>query len=140
MGGGFDISILSVPDAGYSRNLSCVPHLYYAFICNKKNMMPRVEQELLTLPEFLSPPPFCIGIRFIRWLVLCVCFVDRSLSVCLFSFGHCVVCPSSIYGFWLPLWYCQRLLYLIMTGHNWGKKRIICYDNPLQLTRKWWRP
>jgi len=26
-----------------------------------------------------------------------------------FSFGHCVVC-SSIYGFWLPLWYLQTLL------------------------------
>ena len=27
-----------------------------------------------------------------------------------FSFGHCVVCSSSIYGFWLPLWYLQTLL------------------------------
>jgi hypothetical protein len=34
----------------------------------------------------------------------------RSLFVlCPFSFGHCVVC-SSIYGFWLPLWYLQTLL------------------------------
>jgi hypothetical protein len=31
-------------------------------------------------------------------------FVDRCLSFCTFSFGHCFVC-SSIYGFWLPLWY-----------------------------------
>jgi hypothetical protein len=22
-----------------------------------------------------------------------------------FSFGHCVICSSLIYGFWLPLWY-----------------------------------
>jgi hypothetical protein len=29
----------------------------------------------------------------------------RSLFVlCTFSFGHCVICSSSIYGFWLPLW------------------------------------
>ena len=28
----------------------------------------------------------------------------------LFSFGHCVVFPSPIYGFWLPLWYLQTLL------------------------------
>ena len=28
-----------------------------------------------------------------------VCFVDRCLSFCTFSFGHCVVCSSSIYGF-----------------------------------------
>ena len=39
-----------------------------------------------------------------------VCFVDRCLSFCTFSFGHCVVCSSSIYGFWLPLWYLQTLL------------------------------
>ena len=28
-----------------------------------------------------------------------VCFVDRCLSLCTFSFGRCVVCSSSIYGF-----------------------------------------
>jgi hypothetical protein len=32
-------------------------------------------------------------------------FVDRCLSFCIFSFGHCVVCSSSIDGFWLHLWY-----------------------------------
>ena len=34
-------------------------------------------------------------------LVLCVCFVDRCLFFGTFSFDHYVVCPSSIYGFWL---------------------------------------
>jgi len=43
-------------------------------------------------------------------LGLCVCFVDRCLSFCPFSCGHCIVCSSSIYGFWLPLWYLQTLL------------------------------
>jgi hypothetical protein len=46
------------------------------------------------------------------WLKLqlaATCDVDRCLSFCTFSFGHCVVC-SSIYGFWLPLWYLQTLL------------------------------
>ena len=39
----------------------------------------------------------------------CMCMFCRSLFVlCTFSFGHCVVC-SSIYGFWLPLWYLQTL-------------------------------
>jgi hypothetical protein len=28
---------------------------------------------------------------------------------CTFSFGLCVVCSSSIYRFWLPLWYLQTL-------------------------------
>jgi hypothetical protein len=50
------------------------------------------------------------GVRVTRSLVLCACFVDRCLSFCMFSLGHCVICSSSIYGFWLPLWYFQTLL------------------------------
>ena len=59
----------------------------------------------LTLPEHLSSPSVFSGVRFARSLVFCVCFVNRCLAFCPFSFGHCVVCSSSIYGFWLPLWY-----------------------------------
>ena len=57
-----------------------------------------MEQELPVLPEHLSSPPVCSGVCVTISLVLCVCFVDRCLSFCPFSFGHCVVC-SSIYGF-----------------------------------------
>ena len=39
------------------------------------------------------------GVRVVRSLVVCVCFVDRSLSFYPFSLGNCVVCPSSIYRF-----------------------------------------
>ena len=46
-----------------------------------------------------------------RFLVLCVCFVDRYLSFYPFYCGHCAVCPSLIYEFWLPLWYLQALLF-----------------------------
>ena len=65
-----------------------------------------VHHVLLTLPEHLSSPPV---FSLTRSLALCVCFVDRCLSFCAFSFGHCVVCSSSICGFWLPLWYLQTL-------------------------------
>jgi hypothetical protein len=51
-----------------------------------------------------------MGVRVTRSLVLCVCFGDRCLSFCTFFFTHCVVCSSSIYRFWLPLWYLQTLL------------------------------
>ena len=57
-----------------------------------------------------SSPMVFSGVRDSRSLVLCVCFVDHCLSFCTFSFGHCVVCSSSIYGFWLHLWYLQTLL------------------------------
>ena len=44
-------------------------------------------------PEFT---PVFSGVRVTRSLVLCVCFVDRYLSFCPFSFGHCVFCPSQV--------------------------------------------
>jgi hypothetical protein len=59
--------------------------------------------------RWMSSPPVFSGVRVTRSLDLCACFVDRCLSFCTFSFGHCVVCSSSIYGFWLPLWYLQTL-------------------------------
>jgi len=74
--------------------------------------VPLVEQQLLTLPEHLSSSLVFSGVRATRLLALCVRFIDRCLSFCSFSFGHCVVCSSSIYGFWLRLWYLQILLIL----------------------------
>ena len=32
------------------------------------------------------------------------------ILVCPFSFGHCIVCPISIYGFWLMFWHLQTFL------------------------------
>jgi hypothetical protein len=58
-----------------------------------------VEQELSNLPEHLSSSPVFSGVRVTRFLVLYACFVDRCLSFCTFSFNHCVVCSSLIYGF-----------------------------------------
>ena len=69
-----------------------------------------VEQDLLTLQEHLYSPLVFSGVRISRSFVLYVCFVDRCLSLCTFSFDHCIVCSTSIYGFWLPLWNLQTLL------------------------------
>ena len=80
------------------------PHsrLITKFVTRLTRRVPLVQQELLTLSEHLSSPPVFSGVRVTRSLVLYVCFVDRCLSFCTFSFGHCVVYSSSIYGFWLP--------------------------------------
>jgi hypothetical protein len=37
-------------------------------------------------------------------------FVSHYLSLCTFSFDHCIACPSSIYGFWLLLLVSSNLL------------------------------
>ena len=42
----------------------------------------------------------------IFWPLCCLTVFDlQNLITPLVSFGHCVVWPSSIYRFWLPLWY-----------------------------------
>jgi hypothetical protein len=41
-------------------------------------MMSLVEQELLTLPEHLSPSPVFSGARVTRSLVFCVCFAPMQ--------------------------------------------------------------
>ena len=84
--------------------------LITGFVTRLTRRVSLVEQELFTLPEHLSSTPVFSGVRVTRSLVLYVCFVDRFLSFCTFSFDHCVVCSSSIYRFWLPLWYLQTLL------------------------------
>ena len=85
------------------------------FLTRFTRQVPLVEQELLTLPDYMSPPPVFSGVCVTRSLVLCVCFVDR----CLLFFGHCVVRPSSVYEFSLPLWYLQTLLTKILYQHEW---------------------
>jgi hypothetical protein len=82
---------------------------YHRFVTRLTLRVSLVERELLTLPEHLSSPPVYIGVRVTRSFVLYVCFVGRCLSFWTFYFGHCVVCSSSIYGLWLPLWYLQTL-------------------------------
>ena len=84
--------------------------LITGFVTRLTRRVSLVEQELLTLPEHLSSPPVFSGVCVSRYLVLCVCFVDLCLFFSTFSFGHCVVCSSSIYEFWFPLCYLQTLL------------------------------
>jgi hypothetical protein len=69
-----------------------------------------VEQEVLILsgvPEFT---PFFNGVDVAQSVVFCVLFCISLFVFCLLSFGHGIVCPSSIYGFPLPLWYYQGFL------------------------------
>ena len=90
------------------------PHswLITGFVTRITRRVPLVEQELLTLPEHLSSLPVLVGFVL---LVLCVCFIDRCLCFCSFSFGYYVVCSSSIYRLWLPLWYLHTLLVMYGT-------------------------
>jgi hypothetical protein len=42
----------------------------------------------------------------IFWSLCCLFFFYvRLLITSLVSFGHCIFCSTSMYGFWLPIWY-----------------------------------
>ena len=80
----------------------------YSWVCileYNHGRVPLVEQEW---SPFLSSSRFLVGFVLLIFLFFCVMFC-RSLFV-LFSFDHCVVCPFSIYVFWLPLWYPKTFL------------------------------
>ena len=91
-------------DHGYAplvlNTSQSLPHsrLITTFVTRLTRRMPLVEHELLTLPERLSSSLVFSGVRVTRSLVLYVCFVDRCLSFCTFSFGHCVFCWSQFEG------------------------------------------
>jgi hypothetical protein len=58
------------------------------------------------------------GVHVTRSLVLCVFSVERCLSICPVSFGHCVVCPS-IYDSDYPsgVYTAITLIQLLAGGH-----------------------
>ena len=76
----------------------------HSYVKPSLRRMSQQEHELLTLPENMNSPPVFSGVCVTRSLVLCVCFVDRCLSFCPFTFVHYFVWPSSIYG---------RMIYLL---------------------------
>ena len=52
---------------------------------------------------WFMPSDYHIGIS---WPLYRLSYFDLCLLITpLVSFGHCIVCPSSIDAFWLPLWY-----------------------------------
>jgi hypothetical protein len=63
------------------------------------------------LPRFtFSDNPFGI-----LWPLYFLSFLDlRFLITHLVSCGHCIVCPSSIYDFWFPLWYLVAIVLSVL--------------------------
>ena len=90
---------LNLIQIGFVYTLICFRWVSYSIIFLHLFIYTVLHQELPTLPEHLIYPlNTCCSILSVLWNVLYVCFVDRCLSFYLFSFGHCVVCSSSIYG------------------------------------------
>jgi hypothetical protein len=105
-------------------------HEYVPLIVNTSRSFP--SSRLITGTIYPSgAPAFTLsfsGVRVAQSLVLCVCFIYSCVSFCTFSFGHCVVCSSSIYGLWLPLWYLQTsTIILNRQSDNLNINLVWCY-------------
>jgi hypothetical protein len=91
-------------DHGYVQfvliTIRSVPHLWISTAVVRKETC--VEQELLTPVEHTSSPLDCSWVRVPPSSDFCVVFCRFSFSV-----GQCVVCPNSIYDYWLLLCYLQ---------------------------------
>ena len=67
---------------------------------------------VLSVPPRFTTSYYPFGIL---WTLYCLSFLDlRLLITHLVSCGHCVVCPSSIYDFWLPLWYVVVIVFSVL--------------------------
>jgi hypothetical protein len=108
----FDIRILITPLVSFDHCVVC-PSSIYGLWLPLWYLLAIVLSVLLRYTN--SDYPFGIF-----WPFCCLSFFDiRILITPLVSFGHCVVCPSSIYGFWLPLCYLQTSLkYRITHSHT----------------------
>ena len=93
-----DLRLLITPLVSCSHCIVC-PSSIYDFWLSLWYLMAIV---LSVLPRFTtSDYPFCI-----LWPLYCLSLLDlRLLITPLVSSGHCIVCPFSIYDFWLPPWY-----------------------------------
>ena len=86
-----------------SRSIQACVYLINTDVCifnRNRHIFPKSVNNCKYSPDTdICYPPVFSGLRVTRSLVLCVCFVDRYLSLCPFSFGQFVVCSSSISGF-----------------------------------------
>jgi hypothetical protein len=116
----FEWSVLALCKADIITISFCHMKVQHNYITRVAQRVPLVKQERLTLLEHLSCNEvrvdrslilyvmFCrsLFVLFFFWLLCCLSVFDlRLLITSLVYCGHCVVCPSSTYGFWLPLWY-----------------------------------
>jgi hypothetical protein len=83
---------------------------WYKLVKGKGAYYVRAMEHNSTFRSTWVHPRFLVGFVLLDLQFYMYVFVDRCLSFCTFSFGHCVVCSSSIYGFWLSLWYLQSRL------------------------------
>ena len=105
----FDLQILITPLVSFGHCVVC-PSSIYRFWLPLWCLLTIVLSERL---RFIDSD-YTFGIF---WPLCCLTFFDLQILITsLVSFGHCVVWQSSIYRFWLPLWY---LLAIVLSVLLW---------------------
>jgi hypothetical protein len=107
----FDILILITPLVSFGHCIVC-PSSIYGFWLPLWYLLAIVLSVLLRYTD----SDYQFGIF---WPLCYLSFFDiRILITPLVSFNHCVVCPSSIYGFWLPLWYLLAIVLSVLLRYT----------------------
>ena len=115
----FDLRIMIIPLVSFGHCVVC-PSLIYGLWLSLWYLLAIVLSVLLWFTDY--DYPFSIF-----WPLCCLSFFDlRIMIIPLVSFGHCVVCPSLIYGLWLSLWY---LLAIVLSVLLWFTD----YDYPFSI-------
>ena len=103
----FDLQILITPLVSFGH---CVvwPSSIYRFWLPLWYLLAIVLSVLL----WYTDSDYLFGIF---WPLCCLTFFDLQILIThLVSFGHCVVCSSLIYWFWLPLWYLLAIVFSVL--------------------------
>ena len=132
----FDIRILITPLVSFGHCVVC-SSLIYRFWLPLWYLLTIVLSVLLRYTD--SDYPFDIF-----WPLCCQFFFDiRNLITPLVSFGHCVVRSSSIYRFWLPLWYLVAIVSSALLRYTdsdypfdilWPLLRLLFFDIEMMIT------
>jgi hypothetical protein len=113
----FDLRIMIIPLVSFGYCVVCP--LIYGLWFSLWYLLAIVLTVLLWFTDY--DYPFSIF-----WPLRCVSFDLRIMIIPLVSFGHCVVCPSLIYGLWLSLW---CLLAIVLSVLLW----LTDYDYPFSI-------
>jgi hypothetical protein len=114
----FDLCLLIIPSVSFGHCIVC-PSSIHAFWLPLWYLVAIVSSVLLRF----MPSDYPFGII---WPLYRLSYFDLCLLITpLVSFGHCIVCPTSIYAFWLPLWYLLAivssvLLRLMPSDYHFG--------------------
>jgi len=90
-----------------NHNHTLSPVMTYYRICNKSNTTGTTSEAGTAYPSGSTwvHSQFLVDFVQLNLLIMVYWFVDHCLP-----YGHCIVCPSSNYGFSLPLWNLQTIL------------------------------